>query len=206
MPKLLLDDNHKYTLDGKPIPGVTSIIGEFVRSGEYFVSTFTGATIAASVMLAAADRGKAIHKAAKLILQKRLAWDALDPSLVAPLRTFEEWFNREKPKVIMSEYSLYSQAFQYAGTPDLVCLIRKVLSIVDFKSSEMAGRMAGPQLSAYEQLVRETDGIRGKIDRYVLTLPEDGRGSFVLLPNKSNDFAFFKSRLYQYRYLRGEKK
>ncbi len=72
--------------------------------------------------------------------------------------------------------------------------------------SEMAGRMAGPQLSAYEQLVKEADNIRGKIDRYVLTLPKDGRGSFTLLPNtnKSQDWAFFKARLYQYRFLMGE--
>lgn len=206
MPTLLLDDDHKYTLDGKVIPSVTEIIGQFVRSGEFYVNVFTGSTIAASVMHQAQDRGKAIHKAAKLILQGRLAWDKLDPSLVAPLRCFEEWFLRFKPKVIASEQSYYTLIWEYAGTPDLVCLSQAgVLSIIEYKSSEAAGELAGPQLSAYEQLIRETDGIRGKIDRYVLTLPESGRGSFELLENKVNDWNFFKSRLYTYRYLKGER-
>jgi len=205
MTTLLLDDNHNYTLDGKPIPGVTSIIGQYVRSGEYYVNVFTGGTIAASIMHAAQDRGKAIHKAVKLIIQGRLAWDALDPSFVAPLRVFEEWMMREKPEIIAAEYSLYSMLFWYAGTPDILCKIRGAYAVIELKTSEAAAAMAGPQLAAYEQLVREADSIRGKIDRYALVLPEDGRRSFTLLPHKSDDFNFFKSRLYQYRYLKGEK-
>lgn len=47
-----------------------------------------------------------------------------------------DWCTKKKPKPILMEEPLYSHAFKFAGTPDLVCTLNggKTLTLVDWKT------------------------------------------------------------------------
>jgi hypothetical protein len=197
-------DTHTYKKDGVVIPSVTQIIGEWqlteVYGVEYYYNIYSGAVLAADRFTEARDFGRAAHAMNALYLMGSLDQSALHPSLIPVLDQFDTWLRTFNVEPVLIETPLYSEKHQYAGTPDLVCLVKKRLAIVDYKTGDYA--MAGPQLAGYDQLYKP------KIykQRFVLYLPKDG-GQFKFVPctNYSDDWKFFYSRLCQYHYLKGLK-
>jgi hypothetical protein len=195
--------DHRYEFDGKEVPSVTKILGEFITIGLVYISTFTGARILAETMEAARDFGKAAHSMIALDIAGELDEDALDPKLAAVLIQWHRLCCMVRPEIIMSETPLYCSAHGYAGTPDIVCKIKGVLSLIDCKTGMMG--MTGPQTAGYEMPVREHLKTRARFDRYGLHLPKDGSGFRLVKYDDRNDLQFFLSRLFQYRYLQGRK-
>lgn len=196
-------ENHEYRWNGAPVPSVTTILGEFVKIGLVYVSTFTGAHILDERFEAARDFGTAVHRMIALDVAGELDEDALDPALAAVLRQWHRLCCMVRPEIIMSETPLYCSAHGYAGTPDIVCKIRGVLSIWDCKTGMMG--MCGPQTAAYEIPVRECLKTRARFDRYGLHLPKDGGQPKLVKYSDRNDWAFFQARLFQWRYLHNGK-
>ncbi|MFH2075229.1 MAG: hypothetical protein ABIJ57_07775 [Pseudomonadota bacterium] len=190
---------HLYRWNGVIVPSVTGILGEWVQTGNFYISTFTGARIPVEAFDKARDFGTAAHRMIALDIAEDLDEDALDPKLAAVLKNWQQLRGMIRPEIIMSETPLYCSAHGYAGTPDIVCKIKGVLSICDCKTG-LLGHCAA-QLAAYEIPVREKLKTRARFDRYGLSLPKDGSGFRLVKYSDRNDLQFFLSRLFQWRYL-----
>ena len=202
---LYTDKDHTYTLDGVIVPSVTQIIGEWkdvdIYGTMYKVNVYSGQSVLADKFTAPAEFGRAIHKAAYLILTGQgLNWGKIDTALVPPVKQFQKWMLDHKVTPVLSEVPMASRKWMYAGTPDIFCNIKKNrhLCLVDIKTGEYD--MAGAQTAAYEPLYRELTEFRGLIDRYVLHLPKNGSDyKFLPLENRQ-DWYFFMSKLMEYKY------
>lgn len=194
-------NGHEYRWNNQIVPSVTQILGEFLHIGHFYISTFTGASIPAYRMEAARDFGTAVHRMIALDIAGELDEETLDDRLLAVLKNWQQLRGMIRPEIIMSETPLYCSAHNYAGTPDIVCKIKGVLSIIDCKTGLLGH--CGPQLSGYEIPVREHLKTRARFDRYGLHLPKDGGAAKLIKYEDRNDWEFFKCRLFQYRYLRG---
>lgn len=209
MLKMLTFDpvDHKYFWEGRQVPGVTSIIGQYkkvnVYGQYYYVDTFKGGVISVEKFEAGADHGKAVHEAIKFDLTCGVDEDSLHPVILGSLNQFRIWKDENVSEIILVEEPLYSVRYGYAGTPDLVCRMKKKknLALPDIKTGLHA--MSGPQTAAYEQLFREKDRYKGYIDRFTLELPKSGDSHRLIIETNKNDFNFFRSRLFDYNFLGG---
>lgn len=193
-------DTHTYKHGDRVVPSVTQVLGEWVKVPHLcYVNTFTGASVPSYLFEHGADHGKAVHLGSSILLRDHdLDWEDLNPDLVHPLREFQSWQAEWKPYVMYVEEPMYSGKHGFAGTLDIVVSFKSKPAIIDIKTG--AYDMAGPQLSAYEQLYKIRDQYRGTVKRYVLHLPKTGSYKFVPMTNKM-DWDFFRSRLFQYQYL-----
>lgn len=199
------EKEHVYRWDGKVVPSSTQVIGEWqkvnVYGNDYYVNNFTGTVVRSETFERAADFGRAIHKAALYMLSVGVNWDALASELVNPLKQFEKWLVDYKVRPVQVEKPQYSKRYKYAGTSDIICLVKgDKLIVCDIKTGEYD--LAGPQLASYEVLYRENSGWKGKMGRCVLHLPKGG-SPYVFEPfrDRLRDWSFFQSRLYQHNYL-----
>ncbi len=194
-------ETHTYRWEGNVVPGVTSIIGTWLRLDRFgvYVNAITGDTIGIEKMENASFVGKEIHAAAALILKDALDWDVLDAALVQPLRWFETWMKtNSEARDGLIERPLYSRKYGYAGTADLIYPRKKSIIIVDYKTG--AHGAVAPQLAAYEQAYREEFNYRGKVELYCLTLPKDGSEYHFREIRDSRAWPVFLSCLNRYRY------
>ena len=200
------EKEHRYQWCGITVPSVTQILREWIKidiGRGWYVSTFTGAVIDAEKFEAAGAMGTAIHKMVLFYVENDLNEESLSPSLSAVLSRYKEWEKTFKPEYEYIEEPLYSSRYDYAGTPDIVCMIGRCKTIIDIKTG--AYDMAGPQLAAYEKLFQEFIGYRSPLKRAVLHLPKDG-GKGKWEPQESRaDWKFFEAKLYQYQYLQGRR-
>lgn len=143
------ETRHAYTLDGRRVPGVTSIIGVLDKSGP--LTRWAARTVAEYVwdnpdettrLLAgdreqcvraltaipdairdtAADRGSTIHTHAEAILRDHAAdvADVLVPVVQGVVRFLEEW----EVDPILTEYACASREHRWAGTGDTIAHYR----------------------------------------------------------------------------------
>ena len=190
---------HQYYWNDDKVPSVTQIIGEFVKTGNFYVNVFTGASIKADVFENGGGFGKAVHDMIEYHLGNELERESLSPDLEAVLQQFERWTDDCKPEILDHETQLYSEKYGFAGTRDIKCLVKNRLYIVDIKSGAFA--MAGPQLAAYAQLDKEDDSSRRTRHRAVLSLKKDGSKYKFVTFNDPNDWQFFLARLTTYNYV-----
>ena len=218
-----LEDGHIYLWNKKRVWSVTQIIGAWLKikvngyiGAEFYINTFTGATVNAQVFEAAGRFGTDVHKAVfyHITASEGLDWDKIKeeyPELLPPLWAFLSWEDHFKPKYHMDliEQPMYSDpkdedpdGNNYCGTPDIPCTIKRVFTIPDLKTGMFDD--APSQLSAYEKLIRANDGYRGKIVKSVISLPKK-KGLFRYIPFTELDYNlhwnFFKTRLFQKKYL-----
>lgn len=202
---------HTYRWNGNKVPSVTELIGQFVKSNiygaEYYVDVFTGNAIATEVFDQAADHGTAVHKAVKYELEGGVNKEALPWDVLASLNQYLAWEEEHVKETISVEEAAYSEKYGYAGTWDIVCVLKAKYggrrAIVDIKTG--LHTYSGPQTAGYEQLYRENSKYRGKMDRFVLKLPKDGSGPKFIQEKNSfyHDFSFIKSRLHDYNFVGG---
>lgn len=204
-------EKHLYTYEGREVPSVTQVIGEWKVSklfsgAEVYVNTFTGEIVPKSRFDGAADFGNAVHAGANLIVTGQgVNWDVLHPDIVQPLREVERWAADYGIETLATERAVYSKKHDYAGTFDWMgrMLKRKdALVIVDFKTG--GHDMAGPQTAGYEIAVREEDGWRNLVERYVLYLPKNGGPYQFKKQQNRNDGAFFLARRFTLQHLKDE--
>jgi hypothetical protein len=62
----VLDENHIYRVDGRIVPGTTSVLGEYIKverwDGAYYIHAPSGQAIPAEIMERASAFGTAYHK------------------------------------------------------------------------------------------------------------------------------------------------
>lgn len=202
------EELHRYTTPaGERLPGVTSILGEYIRVERLNVAvhSLTGNTIPLPVLDAAAEYGRAAHKILELsTLHGVDSFDAPE-SMQNAVRQIRQFIEDYAPQPVMCEQPLYSEKHRYAGTSDLVFISHRIrngkrLCLLDAKSGQ-AGQLTGPQTAAYEDLYREETGEKGLIDRFKLQLPKGG-GDYRLIPLKNpGDRQYFYYKLFCHRYV-----
>jgi len=193
---------HTYYLHGQRIPGVTSILGELIRvewgNTDVYVSTITRQIIPAEVIHCAGDMGRAIHRCMDLILRHGVDAVYYPPEIDPAVKALVQWQKDWQPEIIAVEHPICSKRYFYAGTLDIHCYIPKLksLSTTDVKSG--VGALCGPQLSAYNQGLRENTGERKKIMRHKLQLPKKEGETYKFIHYKDDvrDWSYFQSRLF----------
>ena len=142
-------DTHRYRLDGKPVPGVTSIVGVLDKSGP--LTRWAARTVAEYVwdnpdettrLLAgsreecvrsliavpdavrdgAADRGSTIHAHAEAILRDHAA--DVDDTLVPVVQGIVRFLDAWEIDPILTEYACASREHRWAGTGDTIAHYR----------------------------------------------------------------------------------
>jgi hypothetical protein len=120
--KLEFDEEaHRYTVDGREVPGVTSILKAVGLSKDFSgVETFYR------------DRGIAVHACIELFLKGVLDEKSIDPVLVPYWEGFKRYWDKHSEKPVLIEVPQYSEEYDFAGTADLVT----ATGILDWKVSK----------------------------------------------------------------------
>lgn len=130
---------HTYRFGGQVVPGVTSILAPLTGYD----------SVPASVLEAAANFGKAVHKACELDDLGELDEAALDPALVPYLQAWRQFSADHAVVWHEIEQPVYHPTLRYAGTPDRIGIVRGMDAVVDIKSTADLYPSVGPQLAAY---------------------------------------------------------
>jgi hypothetical protein len=152
-------------------------------------------------MKKAADRGKAVHQSIENFLLFGI--DDISPEHAGYYEAFKGWWKTEKPKLVATETRVYHKTFRYAGTVDMICILKggeKVL--VDFKTSaQVVDMLVSIQLEAYARAY-ESHGVMFD-NKVVVHLKKDGECSMKTLPRHeaTEDWEVFCSLLNVNNYL-----
>lgn len=140
---ILDEESHTYSLDGKRVPGVTSILQPL--SGLHFIDR--------AVLDAAANFGKAVHRACELDDLGELDEEQMDPALGPYLAGWRRFSKDYAVKWSLIEQLVHNQQQGYAGTLDRYGLVKGDDTVVDIKSSVTLSPTVGPQLAAYQRAI-----------------------------------------------------
>lgn len=195
---------HRYTTPGgEPLPGVTSVLGGFQRvrigRGSYYI-TLEGQAIDADTIDEAARFGTAAHKVAEFTFKHGVGSFEYPEAMTSIVEQVNRFVEDHNPEVLHTEQCLYCPTMKYAGTFDLFCKIKGRLCLIDVKTGT-AGKLAAPQLAAYEHLIRLEYGYKQLIDRYTLRLSKTGGGYKLEKHTRPDDWTMFQASLARYNYL-----
>lgn len=186
-----ISDDHQYSLNGQPLPGVTSVLKAVG------ILDFSG--MPPAIMEAAMRRGTNAHKATELDDAGELDVTALDPELMGYLlawRAFRadlySWGGDILPD--WTERRMASLDLGYAGTMDRMVEMGGKLIPLDIKTGEVK-RWCGVQLAAY-------DLCRGFCDseRWGVKLNKDGTYKLRKF-NDRTDYATWLAALKVYGFI-----
>lgn len=105
MPELILTNDHRYLLDGKPIDGLTSTIQEASLMGNYGSEWYL-------------TRGTAVHLATELWDKGTLDESTVDPQIQGYLESWKRFRKDQGYTPIEIELKLYDPVYLYAGKID----------------------------------------------------------------------------------------
>ena len=155
-----------YLLKGKKVPSVTTIIGRFKNAtGLIIWSNKLGlkGINYFDELNKAAEAGTSLHDLAELHIKGEKYQLPEDPTVLHCFNQFLEWWNNTNYKVTWAEKKMGSKKLEVGGCPDLL-VDGKVL--IDFKTSKAIYSDMIIQLSAYAELIRESEGI--EIDKAII--------------------------------------
>lgn len=179
---------HRYSYDGVPVPGVTSVLQ---AAG---LLDFGGASPEA--MAFAGARGTAAHTACELDDKNDLVEESVQDEILGYLTAWRK-FRAETgfvPETI--EERVYHERYKYAGTLDRIGVFQGVESLIDLKTGTPQ-RATGVQLAGYAMAVDLKSGHR--LPRYAIHLQQDGNYKLIRYTNPS-DFAVFIAALTLYNW------
>lgn len=166
----------------KAVPSSTWIAGHYPKGIAYYKwLADKGWDEAEAIKNEAAGRGSKVHKAIESIFkgeEVRIDSKFVNPQTekeeeltleeVDSILSFLAWFEEEKPEVICYEINVFSDKYNYAGTIDLVCKIRGVLWVIDFKTSQYIWPSHKIQVSSYGKIIEN-----GEHDIASIPVPKD---------------------------------
>ena len=140
------EENHKYYVDGEEKPSVTEIAKpiSFERLNN----------LPKHILEKARKRGDAVHEIAEeYLLVGELDFDDIEQDYIPYIEQFIEWVFTYKPKVLYTEYKMFS--LEFAGTCDLICELDGKTIIVDYKTTSAIDRKSlSVQLEGYSRLCK----------------------------------------------------
>lgn len=127
--EILLDDQHRYTVDGRRVPGVTNVMRE------------VGAIDTRWSDQEALDRGTAVHIATEFDDQGDLDDDhfrAEYPDWWPYVEAYRKFKREASVEILDIERHVYHAAYQYCGTLDRIARINGYRSLLDIKTGAKA--------------------------------------------------------------------
>jgi hypothetical protein len=220
--RLMFDEaKHRYTLDGKVLPGVTSIIGTTLAKGDAFVQWAANLARDGESWRAVSKReaaiGTQVHSVVEAWALRKLGLPAPPPALSVEsaylAAGLPEWLDASGIEPLCPpERRLYHPAMGYAGTADMVAMVSTagrsvVRAVVDVKTAPTADTVREswePQVAAYIDAY-EAHGITELVG-YFLVIPKDGaEPRLVQMENARGAYDAFRALLSVYQWLKGRK-
>lgn len=189
------EKNHRYTLDDKPLTGVTTILGVIAKPALIQWSANQSCQYVKEHLKNLEDLDKVLAEAKNAHRKKKekagdlgtLAHEWIEahikgqnppdpePNVKKMTDNFLKWESEVKPKYLESELRVYSRKYWYAGTLDLMLEIDGEVYLGDIKTSSGIYNEHFWQTSAYQIAVQEMGKypeIKGHI---IINLKKDGR-------------------------------
>lgn len=150
-------------LDGKRVPGVTTITSRFKESGALIHWAWAlgrDGQDYRKVRDAAADAGHVAHEMIDASIHGRPAELPDLPAGILELaragfEAFRTWRTQVELQVLSTETPLVSEAFRFGGTYDALGLVSRKRMLLDWKSGNRVYPEHVIQCAAYRQLLRE---------------------------------------------------
>ncbi len=139
-------ESHTYTLDGRTLLSVTSVLKE------------TGMLVYPQSAMEAMLRGKYVHAATEMIDRGTLDWEILDDTLRPYCEAYQRFIEDKRPEILLSEKPLYHATYLFAGTPDRVVTMDGATCLIDAKTG-VPHPATAIQLAAYREMVRVSEDI-----------------------------------------------
>ena len=156
-------DSRFYRRNGKYYPSVTSILNFFPKN-QFFHSWLKDVGHNSDIIAAkAAGEGTQVHNAVEAFLNgEEITWIdewgnakySLD--VWKMILKFADFWNTHKPELVATEYHLFSDEHEYAGTADLIVRFQGSLWLMDLKTSNSLHTSYDLQLAAYATAWNET--------------------------------------------------
>lgn len=176
-------DQRFYRRNEKYYPSVSSILNYFPKN-QFFHSWLKDVGHNSDIIAAkAAYEGTQVHTAIENFLNgEELTWIDKDGKALYNLDVwrmilrFTNFWNTYQPELITTEYHLFSDKYEFAGTADLVVRFENKLCLWDIKTSNSVHSSYNLQLAAYAQAWNETHSEKIE-DTGIIWLKASTRGS-----------------------------
>lgn len=180
------EEDHSYTLDGIPIPSVTTILSNVGLYPDFqFVDEWY------------AERGKRVHKACHFLDKGTLDREKLEAQdkggLILPyVESYEKFKEVFEIQVNESEIQLFDETYWFAGTADKVIRIRWE---GQFRDAVVDLKCGGPEFGYQYQLAGYSFAMGDHYSklRIGVYLQKDGSLSKIIEYDKPGDFDEFKA-------------
>ena len=156
-------DQRFYRRDGKYYPSVSSILNYFPKN-QFFHSWLKDVGHNSEIIAnKAAGEGTQVHNAVEAFLNgQEITWideygnAKYNLDVWRMILKFADFWNTHKPELIATEYHLFSDEHEYAGTADLVVRLFDNIWLLDLKTSNSLHTSYDLQLAAYATAWNET--------------------------------------------------
>lgn len=183
-----------YRLDGKRVPGTTTIAGVVKESGgliHWAWKLGMDGIDYRSVRDSAADAGTLAHAMVEASLSKNDpeaalsgAEDGVADAARRAFKSYQQWARGSALEVLAQEVSLVSREYRYGGTLDAVGWVNGELCLLDWKSSNALYADYLLQIAAYKHLWDENN-------------PKDVIGGGFHLCRFSKEYGDFEHRFFE---------
>jgi len=156
-------DSRFYRRNGKYYPSVTQVLNYFPKN-QFFHSWLKDVGHNSDIIASkAAGEGTQVHNAVEAFLNgEEITWideygsAKYNLDVWRMILRFADFWNTHKPELIATEYHLFSDEHEFAGTADLVVRMFDQLWLLDLKTSNSLHTSYDLQLAAYATAWNET--------------------------------------------------
>lgn len=217
------EKNHHYKWNGKPVPGVTTILQvigkpalvpwaancasdhwlqEMVSGNRDFKTVHKAAKGAHRKKASdAANIGQNVHHYAECFFKGIILPELLTDQAKLGVEAFHKWFDSHHVKIMASERRVFSKEYYYAGTCDFVAEIDGILGVGDIKTSSGIYPEMRLQTAAYQNALQEEKNIDFPIRWIVRFDKKTGNFEIKHFEDFELDFAGFAAALDLHRTL-----
>ena len=156
-------DSRFYRRNGKYYPSVTSVLNYFPKN-QFFHSWLKDVGHNSDIIAnKAAGEGTQVHNAVEAFLNgEEITWideygnAKYNLDVWRMILRFADFWNTHKPELVTTEYHLFSDEHEYAGTADFIVRFQGSLWLMDLKTSNSLHTSYDLQLAAYATAWNET--------------------------------------------------
>jgi len=150
----------KYTISGKEVPSVTTILNELAKPGLEKWYGRLGIVEAERQKNSAAEFGSKVHAAVEAIYHGQEP-ASIDKRFDSAIANFKKWADHHIKEWIAFERAVYHDELMYAGTVDAFARLKgsNKLVLVDFKTSKKVRDEHYLQVVAYAKATRIEDDV-----------------------------------------------
>lgn len=186
---------HEYTVGNKKVLSVTTVlpdIPEHLLYKQFFIdATHKGIRVHEQVDII----NKYYMEEKKVPYPSDMYKDCLQTDKPY-IESYVKFLKAHKPEIILSEKKMFHSELFYAGTVDLVAIVKGKLSVLDVKTTSRVAPYARLQLAAYVRMYNLCYPERKAFNRYIVHLQEK---NYKLVPytvkSLEEDFDIFKCKL-----------